>query len=211
MELNTEKDSIFLEWGVFTPLYQFNLFIKGVIRFAFKSVIFMLILVAISLTYHKLYFLLMFVFFYLFVLVSYFVAIFIIITLSLISALFYDKKLDKVFLTSKGIFFLQAGGLGGVKTFFQVGSNIASRNLLFKILVSEKADDVIDKLTENIRYNYSAWKDIKKVIVNRKDGMVSVIDKSRFSVGAIYVPEEHFQKTVKIFQENIKNGEIVLQ
>lgn len=209
---NPENDVILFEYGILTPLSQFRMYILGTLKFFLSGLVVTAIISVVVLYVPKLWYLILLIWGYVFIFIGFHAAIFAMIALSLMSVLFFEKNLDKVYFTDKGIYLLQSGGIGAFRTMFRlIAFQIRMTPLDF--LVGRQINKLPEMMEPELLYNFTAWNKVMKITINNEIGTMLINEKrmNDRSVGAVWVEKNNIPKILNIVREYAKNCEIVAQ
>lgn len=209
---NPENDVILFEYGILTPLSQFRMYILGTLKFFLSGLVVTAIISVVVLYVPKLWYLILLIWGYVFIFIGFHAAIFAMIALSLMSALFFEKNLDKVYFTDKGIYLLQSGGIGAFRTMLRlIAFQIRVTPLGF--LVGRQINKLPEMMAPELLYNFTAWNKVMKITINNEIGTMLINEKrmNDRSVGAVWVEKNNISKILNIVREYAKNCEIVAQ
>lgn len=209
---NPENDVILFEYGILTPLSQFRMYILGTLKFFLSGLVVTAIISVVVLYVPKLWYLILLIWGYVFIFIGFHAAIFAMIALSLMSVLFFEKNLDKVYFTDKGIYLLQSGGIGAFRTMLRlIAFQIRVTPLGF--LVGRQINKLPEMMAPELFYNFTAWNKVMKITINNEIGTMLINEKrmNDRSVGAVWVEKNNISKILNIVREYAKNCEIVAQ
>lgn len=213
------NDKIFLQWDVANKSYIFRVYLLNKIvplsvillsgpAIIFCSLFFRQFLVSIGNLSSSILFFYLFFCYPLFLMYIFVSVLFIILSL-------LSNNYQKFYITDKGIYLLQKGMLGMARTFFKTPRYAASLpGFPGGIVGATIAKKVIDKGTEmitdkilsddNLYYNYTSWRNIKKVITNVRSGVIIVREfrtNINTTVGFVVADKDIFSKVVQLIKE----------
>lgn len=213
-----KDDKILLQWDVANKSYIFKVYLLNnifLISFIFLSGPFFILflfffrqyLVPIS---NLTFFILFFYLFFYFIFLSYIFVSFLFIFLS-----FFSSDHQKFYITDKGIYLLQKGMLGMARAFFEMpryapilpgfpGGIISA--IIAKKVIDKGAETIMGKIfsNDNLLYNHTSWRNIKKVIFNARSDVIVVREfrtNINTTVGFVVADKSLFPKVVQLIKE----------